>query len=212
MTDTVKLKENRNMKLTGADINKAYTEQLTKLLLNGYNVIVANQNGSLEQENGRYNRILLENKILLEKGGECFEFGFWGVGINSNTEKQILGMMKHDRLSLNYCYEEEKNLLAGPFTYYGYTFGMGSEHKPYQYFAFSTEEEVLELYEKRKQRAEYRDWLRNCIVNTFKVAKTNYTGFKKDITVVSLPNTYILINKNGREAVLHKSTGRLSTY
>lgn len=200
------------MKLTGTDINKAYTEQLTKLLLNGYNIVVVNQNGSLEQDNGRYSRTLLENKILLEKGRERFDFGFWGVGINSNTEKQILGMMKHDRLSLNYRYAEEKNLLAEPFTYYGYTFGMGNERKPYQYFAFSTEEEALELYEKRKQRAEYRDWLRNRIVNTFKVAKTNYNGFKKDITVVSLPKTYILINKNGREAVLHKSTGRLSTY
>lgn len=200
------------MKLTGADINKAYTDQLTKLLLNGYNIVVVNQNGSLEQDNGGYSRTLLENKILLEKGGERFDFGFWGVGINSNTEKQILGMMKHDKFSLNYRYEEEKNLLVEPFTYYGYTFGMGSEHKPYQYFAFSTEEEALELYEKRKQRAEYRDWLCNPIVNTFKVAKTNYTGFKKDITVVSLPNRYILINKNGRKVFISKRDGYLSDF
>lgn len=194
------------MKLTGTDINKAYTEQLTKLLLNGYTIVVARENGLLEQDKGRYNR------TLLEKGGNRFEFGFWYVEINSNTEKQILGLMKAGRFKSNYRCIEEENLLTEFFTCYNYVFKMGGKQNPYQYFVFSTEEEALELYEKRKQRAEYRDWLRNRIVNTFKVAKTSYTGFKKDITVVSLPNTYILINKNGREAVLHKSTGRLSTY
>lgn len=194
------------MKLTGTDIDKVYTEQLTKLLLNGYTIVVARENGSLEQDKGKYNR------TLLEKGGNRFEFGFWYVEINSNTEKQILGLMKAGSFKSKYrCIEEEK-LLTKFFTCYSYVFEMGGDHNPYQHFVFSTEEEALELYEKRKQRAEYRDWLRNRIVNTFKVAKTNYTGFKKDITVVSLPKTYILINKNGREAVLHKSTGRLSTY
>lgn len=194
------------MKLTGTDIDKVYTEQLTKLLLNGYTIVVARENGSLEQDKGKYNR------TLLEKGGNRFEFGFWYVEINSNTEKQILGLMKAGSFKSKYrCIEEEK-LLTKFFTCYSYVFEMGGAHNPYQYFVFSTEKEALELYEKRKQRAEYRDWLRNRIVNTFKVAKTSYTGFKKDITVVSLPNTYILINKNGREAVLHKSTGRLSTY
>lgn len=194
------------MKLTGTDINKVYTEQLTKLLLNGYTIVVARENGLLEQDKGRYNR------TLLEKGGNRFEFGFWYVEINSNTEKQILGLMKAGRFKSNYRCIEEENLLTGFFACYNYVFKIGGEQNPYQYFVFSTEEEALELYEKRRQRAEYRDWLRNRIVNTFKVAKTSYTGFKKDITVVSLPNTYILINKNGREAVLHKSTGRLSTY
>lgn len=194
------------MKLTGTDIDKIYTEQLTKLLLNGYTIVVARENGLLEQDKGRYNR------TLLEKGGNRFEFGFWYVEINSNTEKQILGLMKAGRFKSNYRCIEEENLLTEFFTCYSYVFEMGGDHNPYQYFVFSIEEEALELYEKRKQRAEYRDWLRNRIVNTFKVAKTNYTGFKKDITVVSLPKTYILINKNGREAVLHKSTGRLSTY
>lgn len=37
------------MKLTGTDINKVYTEQLTKLLLNGYTIVVARENGLLEQ-------------------------------------------------------------------------------------------------------------------------------------------------------------------
>lgn len=194
------------MQLTGTDINKVHTEQLTKLLLNGYTIVVARKNGLLEQDKGRYNR------TLLEKGGNRFEFGFWYVEINSNTEKQILGLMKAGRFKSNYRCIEEEDLLTEFFACYNYVFKMGGEQNPYQYFVFSTEEEALELYEKRKQRAEYRDWLRNRIVNTFKVAKTNYTGFKKDITVVSLPNTYILINKNGREAVLHKSTGRLSTY
>lgn len=70
------------MKLTGTDINKVYTEQLTKLLLNGYTIVVARENGLLEQDKGRYNR------TLLEKGGNRFEFGFWYVEINSNTENR----------------------------------------------------------------------------------------------------------------------------
>lgn len=81
------------MKLTGTDIDKVYTEQLTKLLLNGYTIVVARENGLLEQDKGRYNR------TLLEKGGNRFEFGFWYVEINSNTEKQILGLMKAGRFS-----------------------------------------------------------------------------------------------------------------
>ena len=206
MTYTVKLKENRNMKLTGADINKAYSEQLAKLLLDGYTLVVVRENGSLEKNKDEF------AKIDLEKDGKRYEFGYWYESINHNTGKHTLTLterVKYSRWSLG---EELNNLLSEPYTYYSYNFGMNRANELYKYFVFSTEEEALELYEKRKQRAEYRDWLRNRIVNTFKVAKTSYTGFKKDITVISLPNTYILINKNGREAVLHKSTGRLSTY
>ena len=52
------------MKLTGTEINKAYSEQLAKLLLDGYRLVVARENGSLEENKNRYSR------ILLEKGGE----------------------------------------------------------------------------------------------------------------------------------------------
>ena len=186
------------MKLTGIDINKVYTEQLTKLLLNGYTIVVASENGLLEQNKGRYNR------TLLEKGGNRFEFGFWYVEINSNTEKQILGLMKAGRFKSNYRCIEEENLLTEFFACYSYVFEMGGEHNPYQYFVFSTEEEALELYEKRKQRAEYREWAIQHIVNTFKVAKTNYKGFKKDVTVESLRYSYKLTNKNGRVMFVNK--------
>lgn len=130
------------MKLTGTDINKVYTEQLTKLLLNGYTIVVARENGLLEQDKGRYNR------TLLEKGGNRFEFGFWYVEINPNTEKQILGLMKAGRFKSNYRCIEEENLLTEFFTCYNYVFKMGGEQNPYQYFVFSTEEEALELYKK----------------------------------------------------------------
>ena len=206
MTYTVKLKENRNMKLTGADINKAYSEQLAKLLLDGYTLVVVRENGSLEKNKDEF------AKIDLEKDGKRYEFGYWYESINRNTGKHTLTLTERVKYSWWSLGEELNNLLSEPYTYYSYNFGMDRANELYKYFVFSTEEEALELYEKRKQRAEYRDWLRNRIVNTFKVAKTNYTGFKKDITVVSLPRTYVLINKNGREAVLNKSTGHLSTY
>ena len=194
------------MKLTGTEIDKAYSEQLAKLLLDGYTLVVARENGSLKSEK------TIREMVVLEKEGKQYEFGFWYEGLNRNTGKYTLNLVEFDKHPLKREISESENLLETPFIYYSYTFGLEGIYHPYKYFAFSTEEEALELYEKRKQRAEYRDWLRNRIVNTFKVARTSYTGFKKDITVVSLPNTYILINKNGREAVLHKSTGRLSTY
>lgn len=107
------------MQLTGTDIDKVYTEQLTRLLLNGYTIVVARENGSLEQDKGKYNR------TLLEKGGNRFEFGFWCVEINSNTEKQILGLMKAGSFKSKYrCIEEEK-LLTKFFTCYSYVFEMG---------------------------------------------------------------------------------------
>ena len=96
------------MKLTGTDIDKVYTEQLTKLLLNGYTIVVARENGSLEQDKGKYNR------TLLEKGGNRFEFGFWYVEINSNTEKQILGLM----ISVGYSFITSPSLTAA-FTNFG---------------------------------------------------------------------------------------------
>lgn len=194
------------MKLTGTEINKAYSEQLAKLLLDGYRLVVARENGSLEENKNSYSR------ILLEKGGKRFEFGFWYAEINSNTEKQILGLMKCGRFSSNYRYEKEENILVESFTCYNYVFELGSEHQLYKYFTFSTEEEALELYEKRKKRAEYREWKNQHIINTFKVKNTNYKGFKKDVTIESLPYSYILINKNGRKATLSKSTGRLTVY
>ena len=206
MTYTVKLKENRNMKLTGADINKAYSEQLAKLLLDGYTLVVARENGSLEKNKDEF------AKIDLEKDGKRYEFGYWYESINHNTGKHILTLterVKYSRWSLG---EELNNLLSEPYTYYSYNFGMDRANELYKYFVFSTEEEALELYEKRKQRAEYREWARQHIVNTFKVAKTNYKGFKKDVTVESLRSFYMLTNKNGRKAIIGKGTGSFTVY
>ena len=48
------------MKLTGADINKAYSEQLAKLLLDGYILVVTRENGSLERTNDDFAKVILE--------------------------------------------------------------------------------------------------------------------------------------------------------
>lgn len=194
------------MKLSGKDINKAYSEQLAKLLLDGYTLVVARENGSLEKNKDDY------AKIDLEKDGKRYEFGYWYESINRSTGKHTLTLTEKVKYSWWDKYAEINNLLVEPYIYYSYIFEYGGEYEPYKYSTFSTEEEALELYEKRKQRAEYHEWENQCIVNTFKVAKTNYKGFKKDVTVESLRYCYRLTNKNGRLAILSKSTGRLSVY
>ena len=194
------------MKLSGTDINKAYSEQLAKLLLDGYTFVVARENGSLEKNKDDY------AKIDLEKDGKRYEFGYWYESINQSTGKHTLTLTEKVKYSWWDKYAEINNLLVEPYTYYSYVFGLGGEHELYKYFIFSTKEEALELYEKRKQRSEYREWARQHIVNTFKVAKTNYKGFKKDVTVESLRHSYMLTNKNGRKASIGKSTGRFTVY
>ena len=198
--------EVKNMRLTGAEINKAYSEELGKLLSEGYQLIIARDNGSLKSEK------TVREMVVLEKEGKQYEFGFWYEGLNRNTGKYTLNLVEFDKHPLKREISESENLLETPFIYYSYTFGLEGIYHPYKYFAFSTEEEALELYEKRKQRKEYREWARQHIINTFKVAKTNYKGFKKDVTVESLRYSYKLTNKNGRECYVQKETGRVNFY
>ena len=194
------------MKLTGTEINKAYSEQLGKLLSEGYQLVIARDNGSLNSEK------TIREMVVLEKEGKQYEFGFWYEGLNRNTGKYTLSLVEFDKHPLKREISESENLLETPFIYYSYTFGLEGIYHLYKYFAFSTEEEALELYEKRKQRKEYREWARQHIINTFKVAKTNYKGFKKDVTVESLRYSYKLTNKNGRECYVQKETGRVNFY
>ena len=198
--------EVKNMKLTGTEINKAYSEQLGKLLSEGYQLVIARGNGSLKSEK------TIREMVALEKEGKQYEFGFWYEGLNRNTGKYTLNLVEFDKHPLKREISESENLLETPFIYYSYTFGLEGIYHLYKYFAFSTEEEALELYEKRKQRKEYREWARQHIINTFKVAKTNYKGFKKDVTVESLRYSYKLTNKNGRECYVQKETGRVNFY
>ena len=194
------------MKLTGTEINKAYSEQLAKHLSEGYQLVIARDNGSLKNEK------TIREMVVLEKEGKQYEFGFWYEGLNRNTGKYTLNLVEFNKHPLKREISESENLLETPFIYYSYTFGLEGIYHLYKYFAFSTEEEALELYEKRKQRKEYREWARQHIINTFKVAKTNYKGFKKDVTVESLRYSYKLTNKNGRECYVQKETGRVNFY
>lgn len=194
------------MRLKGADINKAYSEQLAKLLLDGYTLVVARENGSLEKNKDDF------AKVVLEKDGKRYEFGYWHESINQSTGKHTLTLTEKVKYSWWSFQEEVNNLLSAPYIYYSYIFEYGGEYEPYKYSTFSTKEEALKLYEKRKQRKEYREWARQHIVNTFKVEKTNYKGFKKNVTVESLRSSYMLTNKNGRKASISKGTGRLTVY
>ena len=194
------------MKLSGKDINKAYSEQLAKLLLDGYTFVVARENGSLEKNKDDY------AKVVLEKDGKIYEYGYWFESINRSTGKHTLTLTQTDKNSWWSLQEEVNNLLSEPYSYYSYVFELGGEYEPYKYFTFSTEEEALELYEKRKQRSEYHAWENQGVINTFKVAKTSFKGFKTDVTVESLRYNYRLTNKNGRKANLRKETGYFTVY
>lgn len=190
------------MKLTGTEINKAYSEQLGKLLSEGYQLIIARENGSglSRQEYGR-------GTVILEKEGKRYEFGFWYEGFNQNTGKHTLGLVEFDKYRWKHEISESENLLETPFTYYSHSFGSEGIYHPYKYFVFSTEEEALELHKKREEREAYDEWLREGIINTFKLESTKFQGFKKDVTVISKKNMYILVNKNGREGYLAKADG-----
>jgi len=54
------------MKLTGTEINKAYSEQLAKLLLDGYTLVVARENGSLEKNKDDFAKVELKVGKILE--------------------------------------------------------------------------------------------------------------------------------------------------
>lgn len=189
------------MKLTGTEINKAYSEELGKFLLEGYQLMIAGENGSLGK------RKYSHDTVVLEKEGKWYEFGFWYESLNQNTGKYTLGLVEFNEYRWKRGISESENLLETPFTYYSYTFDSEGIYHPYKYFAFSTEEEALELHKKREERKAYNEWLRECIINTFKLESTKFQGFKKDVTVISKKNMYILVNKNGREGYLAKADG-----
>ena len=151
-------------------------------------------------------------KVVLEKNGKIYEYGYWFESINRSTGKHTLTLTQTDKNSWWSLQEEVNNLLSEPYSYYSYVFELGGEYEPYKYFTFSTEEEALELYEKRKQRSEYHAWENQGVINTFKVAKTSFKGFKTDVTVESLRYNYRLTNKNGRKANLRKETGYFTVY
>ncbi len=192
---TIEKQRRSEMKLTNKDINKAYSEQLAKLLQEGYEFSVARENGSLKTSE------MEESSVLLEKNEQEFVFGFSYEYINRKVGKYVL------TLTTNLGYGAKENKLENPYIYYFYNFVVGYEDLPYSYFAFSTEEEAIELYEKRKRREEYKKWLRSSIINTFKVPFTKYQGFRKDVTVISREQSYTLNNKNGRKGHISKSSG-----
>lgn len=99
------------MKLTGTEINKAYSEQLAKLLLDGYRLVVARENGSLEKNNADF------AKVVLEKDGKRYEFGYWYENINQSTGKHTLTLTESVKYSWWSLQEEVNNLLSEPYTY-----------------------------------------------------------------------------------------------
>ena len=79
------------MKLTGNRDRQGLFRTVSKLLLDGYTLVVARENGSLKSEK------TIREMVVLEKEGKQYEFGFWYEGLNRNTGKYTLNLVEFDK-------------------------------------------------------------------------------------------------------------------
>lgn len=130
------------MKLTGADIEKVFSEQLENLLQQGYELV-----GEKKMEYLGDDKINPEVAIL-SKNGKYFELGFWVSFLSQEVVKWTMALTGYDKLRWNYYYQGAENQLENPFIYYQYS--PAPDQKPIKRGdrIFSTESEVSELAEK----------------------------------------------------------------
>ena len=130
------------MKLTSANVKKAYSEQLENLLQQGYDLV-----GKKEIEYLGNDKINPDIAVL-SKNGKCFELGFWVSLLSQKVVKWTMALTNYTE-DVRYCqYREEENQLENPFYYYQYS--PAPKQKPIERgdCIFSTESEVLKLAEK----------------------------------------------------------------
>lgn len=180
------------MQIYHTEVDKAFSDTLAKLLLEGYMMMPTYKNGSLK------GRIAWGHRIELTKDNKEYDFF---IDCDSYSVGENLGAKKYT-LSLTEKWGNE-NLLAEPYVYYGYDFGDYKDH-----FIFSTREEVLEIAKKKEKRRLYNQWKIKGYINSFKLDTTPYKGFKKNVTVYVTPDNYIFVNKNGRTERFSKKWGR----
>lgn len=127
------------MKLSGKDINKAYSEQLEKLLQQGYELV-----GEKELDYLGDDKINPEIAIL-RKDGKCFELAFWVSLLSQETVKWTMALTDYDKSRWLYHYRGVENQLENPFIYYEYSTRPRNETIKREDRIFSTESEVIEL-------------------------------------------------------------------
>lgn len=131
------------MKLTKTDIEKAYSEQLEKLLQQGYELV-----GEKELEYIGDDKINPEIAIL-RKDGKCFELAFWVSLLSQETVKWTMALTDYDKSRWLYHYQGVVNQLENPFIYYQYSSAPNDKAIKKEDCIFSTENEVIELARSR---------------------------------------------------------------
>jgi hypothetical protein len=127
------------MKLTSANVKKAYSEQLENLLQQGYDLV-----GKKEIEYLGNDKINPDIAVL-SKNGKCFELGFWVSLLSQKVVKWTMALTNYTEDVRYYQYREEENQLENPFSYYQYS--PAPNQKPIKRGdrIFSTESEAFEL-------------------------------------------------------------------
>ena len=127
------------MKLTKADIEKAYSEQLENLQQQGYELVG-------EKELGYIGNDKINPEIaILRKDGKCFELAFWISLLSQETVKWTMALTDYDKSRWNYHYRGVVNQLENPFIYYQYSPAPNDKAIKKEDCIFSTENEVIEL-------------------------------------------------------------------
>ena len=130
------------MKLTKADIEKVYSEQLENLLQQGYELV-----GKKEIEylgNDKIN----PDVAILSKNGKSFELGFWVSLLSQEVVKWTMALTSYTE-DVKYCqYQEEENQLENPFIYYQYSTAPNQKPIKRGDRIFSTESETFEFAKK----------------------------------------------------------------
>lgn len=127
------------MKLTKTDIEKSYSEQLEKLLQQGYELVG-------EKELGYIGNDKINPEIaILRKDGKCFELAYWVSLLSQETVKWTMALTNYDKSRWNYHYQGVENQLENPFIYYQYSPAPNDKAIKKEDCIFSTENEVIEL-------------------------------------------------------------------
>lgn len=132
------------MKLTKTDIEKAYSEQLEKLLQQGYELV-----GEKELEYIGDDKINPEIAIL-RKDGKCFELAFWVSLLSQETSKWTMALTDYDKSRWLYHYRGVENQLENPFIYYKYSPRANDKAIKREGRIFSTESEAIQFARSRK--------------------------------------------------------------
>lgn len=92
-------------------------------------------------------------------------------------------------------------------TYYYVVFEAETYHDDYVKRTYDSQIEADLIVKKRNERRAWHEYEKKNVVNVFKLSKTNWKGFRRNVTVTSTVNNYILTNENGKVVCISKRYG-----